>query len=73
MWVRGGDAGEDLYVTFETLRKPFSQVSESQECWSEIWRRKKQDKQIKSTASKKKRQKNTESDRGEVVQKLQQV
>lgn len=26
-----GDAGEDCYVTFETLQKPFSRVSESQE------------------------------------------
>lgn len=32
----GGDAGEDRYVTFETLQKPFSQVSESEECGTEI-------------------------------------
>lgn len=37
----GGDAGKNRYVTYETLQKPSSQVSESQESGTEIWRRKK--------------------------------
>lgn len=44
----GGDAGAERYVTFETLQKLFSQVSESQESGPEIRRRKKLDKQIYS-------------------------
>lgn len=36
-WGLGVNAGEERYVTFETLQKPFSQVSESQESGTEIW------------------------------------
>lgn len=32
----GVDAGEDRYVTYETLQKPFSQVSQSRESGTEI-------------------------------------
>ena len=55
-WGLGRDAGEDRYVTFETLQKPFSQVSESQESGAEIWRCEKKVRQIKCAANKQEHQ-----------------